>query len=125
MILKTVNLKRRKINPYTYGYKLSKEQIKNTLVKEPVKVDKFKVNSNLIFFSLDYGYCLIRKKMSKLLNGEEVWLVELYIDRKDIIREMYLSEKQIRNMISLNILVKDSKGNNKGYKIPLLNANLI
>ncbi|EOU1990087.1 hypothetical protein C4D27_15180 [Clostridium perfringens] len=119
-------LKQKKVN-FDRVYKLTKTQIRGLITKEKEDIgciNNLKIENNLVFYSIDYGYCLIRHKADKLKDGKEVWLVDSFLDR-DRIHQMYLSEEQIRKMISVNIEIRSGRSNKiKGYMVSCFRAIL-
>ena len=121
-----VILKKKKIDLGTYGYKLTKTQVNALRIKEPVtiNIEDLYLEENLIFFSMDYGYCLVRNKSPRLLNNEEVWLIECFLENTNKRYDIYISNKQFKELISCNVATQNDNGKNKGYVVPIFKAIL-
>ena len=104
-------------------YKLSKAQLEDLITNEKQDVSNLKLEENLVFYSFDYGYCLVKNKADKPLNGEEVWFVESFLDR-DRVHEMYISEKQFKELITNNIQIQGEIGKFKGFRVAYFKAIL-
>ena len=73
---------------------------------------------------MDYGYCLVKNKSPKLLNNEEVWLIECFLENTNKRYDMYISNKQFKELISCNVATPNDNGKNKGYVVPIFKAIL-
>lgn len=123
--MKSIILKKKKIDLSTRRYKLSKTQFKslvNKNIEEPLNY--LSVHENLVFYSFDYGYCLVRHKANKSIDNENYWLIECFLERDNKNLEMFLTEKRINELISYNTQIQSEGRNLKGYLTSHFNAIL-